>query len=160
MSQARSRLARLLMVAWSVAAALAPALAGVGCTRKRATADQAPAPENALPATLHVSNSNWSDVRIYLVRGGSWLRLGLVTTNGAADFEIPPDFLRQAGNVTLVASPVGGRTVYSTSLAGIMPGDELELVVEGFLQYSHLVVRQSLTASAATARAACPARAA
>ncbi len=141
MSQARSSVARLLMVAWSVAAALAPALAGVGCARKRATADQAPAPENALPATLHVSNSNWSDVRIYLVRGGSWLRLGLVTTNGAADFEIPPDFLRQAGNVTLVASPVGGRTVYSTSLAGIMPGDELELVVEGFLQYSHLVVR-------------------
>ena len=141
MSQARSSVARLLMIAWWVAAALAPALAGVGCARKRATADQAPAPENTLPATLHVSNSNWSDVRIYLVRGGSWLRLGLVTTNGAADFEIPPDFLRQAGNVTLVASPVGGRTVYSTSLAGIMPGDELELVVEGFLQYSHLVVR-------------------
>src|SRR3989454_12549797 len=62
-----------------------------------------------------------------------------VTTNGAADFEIPPDFLRQAGKVTLVASPVGGRTVYSTSLAGIMPGDELELVVGGVLQYSHLV---------------------
>src|SRR2546426_6237699 len=80
MSQARSSAARLLMIAWCVAAALAPALAGVGCARKRATADQAAAPENALPATLHVSNSNWSDVRIYLVRGGSWLRLGLVTT--------------------------------------------------------------------------------
>src|SRR2546427_5141213 len=68
MSQARSSVARLLMIAWWVAAALAPALAGVGCARKRATADQGPAPENALPATLHVSNSNWSDVRIYLVR--------------------------------------------------------------------------------------------
>src|SRR5438034_10720980 len=98
MSQARSGGGRRLMSAWWVAAALAPALAGVGCARKRATADQAPAPENTLPATLHVSNSNWSDVRIYLVRGGSWLRLGLVTTNGAADFEIPPDFLRQAGD--------------------------------------------------------------
>ena len=98
-------------------------------------------PENALPATLHVSNSNWSDVRIYLVRAGAWLRLGRVTTNGAADFEIPPDFLRQAGSVTLVASPVAGRMSYSTSLNGVMPGDELELVVEGFLQYSHLVVR-------------------
>jgi len=141
MSQARSSVARLLMIAWWVAAAVAPALAGAGCARKRATADAAPAPENTLPATLHVSNSNWSDVRVYLVRGGSWLRLGLVTTNGAADFEIPPDFLRQSGSVTLVASPVGGRSVYSTSLAGIMPGDELELVVEGFLQYSHLVVR-------------------
>src|SRR3989442_4547471 len=118
MSQARSSVARLLMIAWWVAAALAPALAGVGCARKRATADQAPAPENALPATLHVSNSNWSDVRIYLVRGGSWLRLCLVTTNGAADFEIPPDFLLHAGNVTLVASPVCVRTVYSTFHSG------------------------------------------
>src|SRR5207249_5158404 len=141
MSQARSSVARLLMIAWWVAAALAPALVGVGCARKRATADQAPAPENTLPATLHVSNSNWSDVRIYLVRGGSWLRLGLVTTNGAADFEIPPDFLRQAGNVTLVASPVGGRTVCSTSLARIMPGHALELVVEAVLPYSHPAVR-------------------
>src|SRR2546422_6873210 len=115
MPQPGSRVARLLMVAWSVAAALAPALADVGCARKRATADQAPAPENTLPATLHVSNSNWSDVRIYLVRGGSWLRLGLVTTNGAADFEIPPDFLRQAGEGTPLASPPGGPTRYSTS---------------------------------------------
>src|SRR3989442_7433865 len=141
MSQARSSVSRLLMIAWWVAAALAPALAGAGCARKRATADQAPAPENTLPATLHVSNSNWSDVRIYLVRGGSWLRLGLVTTNGAADFEIPPDFLRQAGDVTLLASPPGGPTPYTTSLARIMPGDEVELVVEGVLQYSHLLGR-------------------
>jgi hypothetical protein len=142
MSQARNSVARLCVIAWWGGAALAPVLAGAGCARKpAAAADQAPAPENTLPATLHVSNSNWSDVRIYLVRGGAWLRLGVVTTNGSADFEIPPEFLRQAGSVTLVASPVAGRTLYSTSLAGINPGDELELVVEGFLQYSHLVVR-------------------
>jgi len=152
MSQARRTLARLLAIAWWVAAApaapvapvapVAAFLAGAGCARKpAAAADQAPAPESSLPATLHVSNSNWSDVRIYLVRAGAWLRLGRVTTNGAADFEIPPDFLRQAGSVTLVASPVAGRMSYSTSLNGVMPGDELELVVEGFLQYSHLVVR-------------------
>src|SRR2546428_12309452 len=98
MSQARSSAARLLMIAWWVAAAVAPALAGAGCARKRATADAAPAPENTLPATLHVSNSNWSDVRIYLVRGGSWLRLGLPTTNGAARVQNPPDFLRPGGD--------------------------------------------------------------
>src|SRR2546430_11372273 len=40
MSQARSSVARLLMIAWWVAAALAPALAGVGSARKRATADR------------------------------------------------------------------------------------------------------------------------
>src|SRR3989442_10787182 len=84
MSQARSSVARLLMIAWWVAAALAPALASVGCARKRATADQAPAPENALPATLHVSNSNWSDVRLYLVRGGAGLRLRPLPATRAA----------------------------------------------------------------------------
>jgi hypothetical protein len=141
MSQARSSMAPLLAIVWWAAAAPL-ALVGAGCARKPpARADQALAPASTLPVTLHVSNSNWSDVRIYLVRGGAWLRLGLVTTNGAADFEIPPDFLRQAGSVILVAAPVAGRAAYSTSLAGIMPGDEVELVVEGFLQYSHLVVR-------------------
>src|SRR2546425_10295805 len=92
MSQAGSSVARLLMIAWWVTAALAPALAGVGCARKRATADQAPAPENTLPATLHVSNSNWSDVRIYLVRGGSRLRLGPFTTHCAPDLQSTPAF--------------------------------------------------------------------
>src|SRR2546426_8714288 len=77
------------MVGWGVAAPPPPALAGVGCARKGATADQAPAPENALPATLHVSNSNWSDVRIYLVRGGSWLRLGLRSEEHTSELQSP-----------------------------------------------------------------------
>src|SRR2546425_3886713 len=56
-------------------------------------------------------------------------------------FRSPPDFLRQAGNVTLVASPVGGRTVYSTSLAGIMPGDRSEEHTSELQSLAYLVCR-------------------
>jgi len=90
---------------------------------------------------LHVINANWSDVRIYLVRGGLLLRLGSVTSQNSADFEIPADVLNEAASVTLVASPLGGRESFSTPLTGIRPGDELELTVENLLPHSHLVVR-------------------
>ena len=67
--------------------------------------------------------------------------LGTVTTNSTVDFMIPADFLSGAGSVTLVADPVAGRTSWKTPLPAVSEGDEFELVVENFLQYSHLVVR-------------------
>ena len=98
-------------------------------------------PPSYAPATLRVTNSHWSDVRIYLVRGAMWTRLGLVTTNSTVDFTIPPDLLSGASTVTLVADPVAGAGRWTTPLPVISAGDEFELVVENFLQYSHLVVR-------------------
>ena len=86
------------------------------------------------------SSDLWSDVRIYVVRGAMWLRLGTVTTNSTVDFTIPVDYLSGAGTVTLVADPVAGRP-WTTPLPAISAGDEFELVVENFLQYSHLMVR-------------------
>ena len=133
----------LLAVACGV---LAP-LTTTGCARHRpvattpstdSTSAPSPAPE---PVTLRVTNSNWSDVRIYLTRGAMWMRLGLVTTNNTVEFIVPVEFVTSPGTVTLVADPVAGRRSWTTTLPAITPGDEFELVVESFLQYSHLVVR-------------------
>jgi hypothetical protein len=136
MMQSPIRFVRLLAIAWG---AVHP-LASTGCARHKTDAT-APAPEPRLPVALRVTNSNWSDVRIYVVRGSLSLRLGTVTTNSTVDFMIPADFLSGAGTVTLVADPVAGRGHWATSLPAISAGDEFELVVENFLQYSHLVVR-------------------
>ena len=140
MMQSPIRFVRLLAIAWC---AVHP-LASTGCARHKTDATAAapaPAPEPRLPVALRVTNSNWSDVRIYVVRGTMSLRLGTVTTNSTVDFMIPADFLSGAGNETLVADPVAGRGHWTTPLPAISPGDEFELVVENFLQYSHLVVR-------------------
>ena len=139
MTQTLKRLVRLVAIAWW---AVSP-IAGGACARKSAaaTGSSTPTPQQRLPATLRVTNSNWSDMRIYVVRGSVWLRLGLVTTNNTAEFLIPAEFLSTAGSATLIADPVGGRGGYSTSLTGVMPGDALELTVATPMQYSHLVVR-------------------
>ena len=100
-----------------------------------------PPPESHAPVTLRVTNSNWSDVRIYLVRGAMWVRLGIVTTNNTIEFKVPAEFVSASGSVTVVADPVGARNSWSTQLPVITPGDEFELVIENFLQYSHLVLR-------------------
>src|SRR6266567_9288083 len=139
MTQSPILLLRLLAIAWCAGHPLAI----TGCARRRpaaATTAPAPAPEPRLPVALRVTNSNWSDVRIYVVRGAMWLRLGTVTTNSTVDFTIPVDYLGGAGTVTLVADPVAGRP-WATPLPAISAGDEFELVVENFLQYSHLMVR-------------------
>ena len=144
MTQSPIRLARLLAIAWC---AFHP-LATTGCARHQKDAaaaasppPPAPAAERRLPVALRVTNSNWSDVRIYIVRGTLWMRLGTVTTNSTVDFEIPADFLSGAGGASIVADPVGGRAHWSTPLPAISEGDEFEVVIENFLQYSHLVVR-------------------
>ena len=137
MTQSPIKLARLLAIA-----CCAGGVVTAGCARHKPAAEStAPAPVARAPILLHVINSNWSDVRIYLVRGTMRMRLGTVSTNSTVDFTIPADYLSGASSVTLVADPVAGRTPWSTPLPGVTEGDEFELVVENFLQYSHLVVR-------------------
>jgi hypothetical protein len=140
MAQFPMKLVPVLVIAWSVACARhhSPAVAATPATPD-SSADSAASYHQ--PATLRVTNSHWSDVRIYLVRGAMWTRLGLVTTNSTVEFTIPPDLLSGASTVTLVADPVAGQGRWTTPLPVISAGDEFELVVENFLQYSHLVVR-------------------
>ena len=138
MAQSPMTKARLLTIAWCVAQSLTTG----GCAHHTPPDQTAtPATESQAPTTLLVTNSNWSDVRIYLVRGTVWMRLGTVTTNSTTEFTIPGDFLSGASTVTLVADPVGAHKPWSTPLPTIAEGDAFELVVENFLQYSHLVVR-------------------
>jgi hypothetical protein len=138
MARAPITLARLFAIAWCAAHPLALG----ACARHTPSSDAAaPALQTRVPVTLRVTNSNWSDVRIYLVRGAMWTRLGMVTTNSTSEFTIPGDLLSGATSVTLVAAPVAGAGSWTSALPVISPGDEFELVVENFLQYSHLVVR-------------------
>ena len=143
MAQFPMKLIRLMAIVWC---GFGPLSVGA-CARHHNAAGTTPdpstdsTPPSYAPATLRVTNSHWSDVRIYLVRGAMWTRLGLVTTNSTVEFTIPPDLLSGASTITLVADPVGGTGRWTTPLPVISPGDEFELVVENFLQYSHVVVR-------------------
>src|SRR5260370_14579853 len=125
MTQSPMTLARLLAIAGCAAYPLATA----ACARPRAAAQSTPqpAPEVRVPVTLRVTNSNWSDVRIYLVRGAMWVRLGIVTTNSTVEFSIPVDLVTQAGNHTLVAEPLAGSRSPDTPPPHLTHGEQFGL---------------------------------
>jgi hypothetical protein len=131
-----ARFLQLAVVVWGTV----PTLTSTACRSGGAHASDGATPLRE-PATLRVRNANWSDVRIYLVHAGMAMRLGSVTSQSSAVFEIPPDVLAEAAGVTLVASPLAGRESFSVALTGVQPGDELELTVENQLPQSHLVIR-------------------
>src|SRR5436309_9879581 len=138
MTQSPIKLARLLAIAWCAAP-----LATAGCARHKPAAEStAPAPVARVPILLRVTNSNWSDVRIYLVRGSMWMRLGTVTTNSTVEFSVPADYLSGASTVTLVAAPVAGRTPWTTPLPVVAAVPEIDAGLATFPQYPPQVARQ------------------
>jgi len=60
----------------AVACVAVSPLTTTGCARQRAAATTPSADSTSArePVTLRVTNSNWSDVRIYLTRGATWVR--------------------------------------------------------------------------------------
>lgn len=72
------------------------------------------AEQDAEVTLLEVENDNWQDVNVYMVRGVSRFRLGTVTGNTSATFEVPATMLAAGGELRLMADPIGSRRPYVT----------------------------------------------
>jgi hypothetical protein len=71
--------------------------------------DSAPRPEPARPVPLRIENRHRSDIVVYALRGSVRTRLGTVTAQTSANLTIPATFVGDAGGLSLIADPVGGR---------------------------------------------------
>jgi hypothetical protein len=93
---------------------------GAGCA-------SGPSPETTTSATapktvLRVTNRNFYDMNIFLVRTGQRFRLGTVTGNSTSTFEFPSQWVEQ-GPVQFLATPIGtGGRDFSEPL-DVRPGD-------------------------------------
>jgi hypothetical protein len=109
-----------------------------GCAGTGAAGGGAPHGEKA--ATVVVSNHNWLDMSIYLVRAGTPFRLGAVTSMQTRRFRLPL-LAAGAGDNVLRAEPLGSRTAHTSEPLLIGPGDELEWRLEANLIHSTIRVR-------------------
>ena len=75
-----------------------------------AAVDAAPQPEPARPVPLRIENRSRVDIVVHATRGTMRVRLGTVTAQTSAELRIPATFVGDAGGLSLVADPVGGRT--------------------------------------------------
>jgi hypothetical protein len=89
---------------------------------------------------LYVTNDNWNDVRIYLVREGTSVpqRLGSVEAFSTRVIRLRP---QPIGWTQLKIVPLGSTSAFTTAPVNVGPGDAMELTVQNHLQHSFLITR-------------------
>ncbi len=86
--------------------------------------------------TISVTNRNWQDVRIYLVRSRARYRLGTVTSMNAQVFEIPQNRLPTGAVIQVLAEVIGSSEHVATEEVRVQPGLVIEWVIGNVLSHS------------------------
>lgn len=90
--------------------------------------------------TVLVENHNWLEMVVYALRGADRIRLGNVSTGGSAEFRLPRGFTT-GSNITLVADPIGSRTLFRSEPLAVAPGRLLRLRIENNIRQSSVSMR-------------------
>ena len=93
----------------------------------------------AQPIPLDVTNENYLDVDIFVVRGTSRQRLGTVGGNGSATLSIPANLIVH-GEFQLMADPIGSKDVYVSDRIAVGPDQIVELTVAPRMRMSSFAV--------------------
>ena len=109
----------------------------LGCARRRSDAiNQEPPPP---PVTLTVSNNNWADVILYVIRGGQRIRVLTVVSTNSASVVLPRNLVGPAGEVRILALAIGGNARYLSPTVYASPGGTVEVNLETTLRRSTVV---------------------
>ena len=89
-------------------------------------------------AELVVLNENWSDARLYLLRGSTRTSLGFITALGKKEFKLP-SWATAGRDVQILVHLIGGGS-YLLPAFFVDPGDVAEVVVRNNIALSSTVV--------------------
>jgi hypothetical protein len=90
---------------------------------------------------VEVTNNNWSDMRVYVDRGGVKTRIGTVTSMTTRMLAIPRALLRPGSSVRLVADPIGAPQEFVSPSLLVNPGQRVEFTIQNHLSVSSISVR-------------------
>lgn len=85
---------------------------------------------------LVVENNNWTDMTLYVLRDGSRARVGSVTGLGHGRFKLPDALVGGAGDIRILADPLGAGERFVSHPLTIMPGQEIRLRLENNIALS------------------------
>ncbi len=92
--------------------------------------------EEPINTTVMVTNHNWRDIRIYLLRSGARYRLGTVTSMNSATFLIPRECLSPGSRIQVLGEVIGSSEQITTERITVQQGLIIEWVVENALSQS------------------------
>ena len=93
----------------------------------------------AQPISVDVTNENWLDVDVFVVRGNSRYRLGTVGGNGSATLNIPAS-VTVHGEFQLMADPIGSKDIYVTDRITVTPDQMVQLTLAPRMRMSSFAV--------------------
>lgn len=125
---------------FAAAAIVAAVAGGTGCASGAGGMYLDDEPKDRRQTTLAVSNNNWSEMTIYVVRSGVQARIGRVPAMGARTFDIPPTLIGGAGEVSIVARPLASRYAFTSRRIMASPGQRIDLRLENNLNLSSFSV--------------------
>jgi hypothetical protein len=115
-----------------VALLLALATAACGGGEKPSLGKPAP------PAMVHVANNGFADVTVYVLQSGMRWRLGTVTGLSQQRFSLR--LSNDAGDINLLADPIGGSRGYLSPAVRVQPGEAVDLRLHATLSMSSVSV--------------------
>lgn len=120
----------------------------LGCARRGTISDPF-ATANPDPIRLEITNNNWLDMVIYVVRGGQRIRLMTVVATNTATTVLDPELLGPGGEIRVLAYPIGSvpclrcsrrdRPGYSSPRLFAQPGSTVSINLETDLRRSSAV---------------------
>ncbi len=103
-------------------------------------ANEQPAPRMP-PIPVHVRNENFLDMNVAAVVTGVSHRLGTVSGNGSANFQIAWNLV-QSESFTLMATPIGGAGRFVSPAVNIGQDQEIEMRIGSDVRQSTVVVHE------------------
>ncbi len=100
----------------------------LGCARRRGDPVDQEAPR--APVTLEVTNHNWADMVIYVVRSTQRIRVLTVITSNTVSVVLRPDLVGPAGEVRISAHAIGGGGRYTSPSVFASPGGTVTVTLE------------------------------
>jgi hypothetical protein len=89
---------------------------------------------------VEVTNQNWADMRVYVVRSGNRFRLGTVSSMSTEVFRLPRSLSSSTAALQLIADPIGSREMHMTQSLNIVPGQLVSFRIENHLAISSVSV--------------------
>ena len=103
----------------------------------------APTPTDTISTArvvLTVHNNHRADINVYVIGDGQPIRVGTATAATTTSFDIAARLLGQGRQLRLRADPIGGRTVHTSELIRVGPGQRIDWTLETDLNRSSVAV--------------------